>query len=924
MVKTNQSFPDTYSVPIRIQAKRVNTNHRYRHFNQTHFTIGDEEQFEQHRIKNLCLPFKISSEIEEISVWNRYQVNTSSVQQTFQYIFQKFKKGIFIQIRNGKLANFLPFSNTFYVNEWSSRLTIPSELDGNPEFLPKEQWYSNNGLFRYEAPINETDTGMCHMKHMFEQLCAHHSIPDLDFFVNRRDFPLLKKDLTEPYHHIWDSESHPLVSHCYDTYAPLLSSCTREGFADIPIPTMDDWTRVCFKEGIHFAMTKRSMATRDSFTTPWHKKRELAVFRGSSTGIGYDAETNIRIRLCEQFQHHPYCNVGLTSWNTRYRKISGDPSLKIPKPTIPTSNSLSLEEQSMYKYIIHVEGHVQAYRLSIELAMGSVILLVDSPYKLWYQDRLEPWVHYVPVQSNLSDLDERIQWCLDHDVECQLIAKQAREFYDAYLNKQGCLEYLKNVLCKLSYRCVRKTNVPREIFTQKNIQQHYLKTLPKQKGTYQVKGLVLDEYIQRCAQLRRRTCFQNNNTTIIVYDDTFVQKTSKYPYKFDHEQFVGVFCVNRVLRSVPNFTYTVPHRKSNSSILLEYIPGITLFDYIKSAMFNLNEWVFYMIQTLLAISVAQRMCFFTHHDLCPWNIILSPRSKEEAIDYIVDLEQIYRVYTTCVPVIIDYDKTHVVYDLQSFKHFFGFQPFQDALCLFISSIYNIIRYQKLSTVDQKKLLFLFNQTIQDPVYCPNVKTFEDMVHFLDDAHKYAHISFSNKGNLLKKNPIHLIRLLISQYRPGYSSQSNARVVNTIEQTQFVLYTNSYRWNLPKIHLERNVHPILELYLKQVEELATKNTQELQTLGFEEPDREASRLHRICLPTFQVHTNQWASIPVYPSKYLEFLNILIEVANQGGTYRLLPEERESLIHELQNYLNTMDEIYSYSKVLINFKLSRNIL
>ena len=28
---------------------RVNTNRRYKHFNQTHFTCGDEEQFEQNR-----------------------------------------------------------------------------------------------------------------------------------------------------------------------------------------------------------------------------------------------------------------------------------------------------------------------------------------------------------------------------------------------------------------------------------------------------------------------------------------------------------------------------------------------------------------------------------------------------------------------------------------------------------------------------------------------------------------------------------------------------------------------------------------------------------------------------------------------------------------------------------------------------------
>jgi serine/threonine protein kinase len=440
---------------------------------------------------------------------------------------------------------------------------------------------------------------------------------------------------------------------------------------------------------------------------------------------------------------------------------------------------------------------------------------------------------------------------------------------------------------------------------------------------YRVRGIRIDEHIQNLSRLRRRTCFQNNNTSVLVYDDLVVQKTSKYPYKFDHEQFVGIFCINRVLRCIPNFTYTIPFRKP-TGIFLEYIPGITLFDYIKSGAFNVNEWMFYMIQTLLAVSVAQRMCFFTHHDLCPWNIVLSPQTQEQAIDYIVGVDEIYRVYTTCVPVIIDYDKTHVVYDLQSFKHFFGFQPFQDTLCLFISSIYNIIRYQKLNDIDQKKLLFLFNQVITDPVYCPNVKTFADMVSFLNDAHKYAHISFSNKGKLTDKTPMTLIRLLMNQYRPGYSSQSKTRVINTVEKTNLALYTNLYRWNIQPNISQQNIHPILELYTKQLFELATSSEQDLQALEFEELERQPIQLNKVILPKFQVHTNQWASIPVYPAKYLEFLNILIEVVSQGGNYRLLTEERQSLIQELQTYLNTMDQIYSYSKVLINFKLSRNIL
>jgi hypothetical protein len=917
MVKTAQSFPDTYSVPVRIVAKRVNTNHRYRHFTQTHVTAGDEEQFEQYRTKTSCQPSNASAHSmkDEISLWNRYSIHSQSVQSTFRYIFYKFKKGVFIQIRNGRLVNFLPFSNAFFVNEWADRINIPSTLQNQKDVLPVTQWYTNNGLFRYESPCNETDTGMCQIKHMFEEVCKHHPIPDLDFFVNRRDFPLLKQDQTEPYHHIWDSETQPLVSHQYESYAPLLSSCTRDGFADIPIPTMDDWIRVCFKENIHFASTKRTMATHDSFSVPWNRKREYAVFRGSATGIGYNAETNPRIRLCEQFQNHPRCNVGITAWNTRYRKHTGDSVLHVPESTLSLSKPMTLEEQASYKYIIHVEGHVQAYRLSIELAMRSVVLLVESKYKLWYQHRLVPWVHYVPVQSDLSDLEERIEWCIAHDDECKQIAIQAREFYDQWLCKRACMEYLKDILCRLSYQCVRKHAIRREPLTQRHIQIQYLRNM--KRDTYQVKGKRMMDYVQNQASLNRKKHFQTNNTTVVVYDQIFVHKTSKYPFKFDHEQFVGVYGINRILRCIPNFVYTLPTTRTNNGLYLEYVPGITLFDYIKSGQFNLNEWIFYMIQILLSISVGQRMCFLTHHDLCPWNIVLKPCDSEQVIDYLVDIQHIYRVYTTCVPVIIDFDKAHIVHDLQSFKHFFGFQPFQDALCLMISSIYNIIRYQRLQPTDQKMLLFLFNQTMNDPVYCPNVQTFEDMRGFLNEAHKYAHISFSNKGKLASKTPQDIIRLLISQYRPGYSSQSRTRVINTVEPTQRVVHTHRSAWRIRPVTELPSIHPILRLYGQQLLDCPDEYV-DLE-------DREPILIHKLVLPIFErLSHKDYSSIPIYPSKYLEMLNMMCELVCHGGEHQLLDEERAVLIPQLQNYLNTYSEIYLYSQLLINFKLTRNIL
>jgi hypothetical protein len=40
------------------------------------------------------------------------------------------------------------------------------------------------------------------------------------------------------------------------------------------------------------------------------------------------------------------------------------------------------------------------------------------------EELLEPWVHYIPLNKELSDVEERMQWVIDHDEEAQQIARR--------------------------------------------------------------------------------------------------------------------------------------------------------------------------------------------------------------------------------------------------------------------------------------------------------------------------------------------------------------------------------------------------------------------------------------------------------------------------------------------------------------------
>ena len=260
------------------------------------------------------------------------------------------------------------------------------------------------------------------------------------------------KNLTEPYNNIWGSNV-PLVSHKYDKYMPILSMSCTEDNADIMMPTHEDWSRVQLLENKYFDKSCEDKYDFDNIK--WEDKIETALFRGGTTGCGTTVETNQRLKLADISHKQPldekgnkYLDAGITNWNLRIRKLENSEYLTTIYPEdfdFDLVERIPRNEQSKYKYIINVDGHVKAFRLSSELNSGSVLLIVASKWKLWYSDMLKPYEHYVPVKSDMSDLIQQVIWCRKNDSQCKKIVKNAKEFYSKYLCKNGILDYMQKI-----------------------------------------------------------------------------------------------------------------------------------------------------------------------------------------------------------------------------------------------------------------------------------------------------------------------------------------------------------------------------------------------------------------------------------------------------------------------------------------------
>ena len=181
---------------------------------------------------------------------------------------------------------------------------------------------------------------------------------------------------------------------------------------------------------------------------PWEEKRNTAVFRGELTGKSVTNET-AALSDTERCQLLPRCRLVYNHANSPLV----DAKLALPFANlkgIPESldgiplygDKLSLEEMLRYKALIMLEGNDVSSGLKWALFSNSVVLMPAPTFTSWaMEELLQPWVHYVPItvmenttstttkggdKVTVTDVEEKMQWVLDHDEEAREIARAGK------------------------------------------------------------------------------------------------------------------------------------------------------------------------------------------------------------------------------------------------------------------------------------------------------------------------------------------------------------------------------------------------------------------------------------------------------------------------------------------------------------------
>ncbi|KAL7509011.1 hypothetical protein ACHAXN_006045 [Cyclotella atomus] len=168
----------------------------------------------------------------------------------------------------------------------------------------------------------------------------------------------------------------------------------------------------------------------------WELGDEVLLPRWRGVLLTSQAELEARELTNKQpnFEVLPWINIKFASSAINSKKVpaSENPNfLNLQSVGISAiGEHISVQEQARYKYHIDLGGGGgTTWTGTIEkLAMPGVLFHHVTPTSDYFYNRLLPWVHFIPVRADLSDLRERYEWAENNPEEAQKIARAGTEF----------------------------------------------------------------------------------------------------------------------------------------------------------------------------------------------------------------------------------------------------------------------------------------------------------------------------------------------------------------------------------------------------------------------------------------------------------------------------------------------------------------
>jgi len=112
---------------------------------------------------------------------------------------------------------------------------------------------------------------------------------------------------------------------------------------------------------------------------------------------------------------------------------------------VPTRH-VPIEEFRDYKYLLDIRGRGWSARLKFLLLTGSVVFICERSDVEYWHDQFRPWIHYVPVKSDGSNLVENLEKLKADQVLAKKIAEAGLSKAREVFHPDSVRQALKSVL----------------------------------------------------------------------------------------------------------------------------------------------------------------------------------------------------------------------------------------------------------------------------------------------------------------------------------------------------------------------------------------------------------------------------------------------------------------------------------------------
>ncbi|KAI0969042.1 capsular associated protein [Xylaria arbuscula] len=257
------------------------------------------------------------------------------------------------------------------------------------------------------------------------------------------------------------------------SFVPIFGGCKLPGNNEILIPagmTLDTYDLFSGGDthGGDWAQKNDSLVWRGTASGGRHKEdnwwgfqrlRFIQMMNGTTVSLleaGEDAAATFDLAELDRHQVQAHRNGSLGEWISSFSDVAftafecfprqKDGNCSYLDPYMKLRDPIHMKDQYDHKFLPDIDGNSYSGRFRAFMRSTSLVLK-STIYAEWHDDRLIPWVHFVPFDNTFVDIYAILEYYLNgHDEEAHMIAEEGRDWAEKVMGRDDMRLYVWRLL----------------------------------------------------------------------------------------------------------------------------------------------------------------------------------------------------------------------------------------------------------------------------------------------------------------------------------------------------------------------------------------------------------------------------------------------------------------------------------------------